>query len=417
MDTQILNQLVTLLREALEWLQKLYQALEARLCLPCPAGLPPLTAASAADGAVCGSTVSGFPDDAAIRKAYRDMLNRDRVRRWREKNRKAQETPAACKAPAVYDVPVNAPAVSNAQAFCHTPAVSNAPVNTPTVPDTPVTCNAQAETGAGSITEMPCNASAKKEKENEKRKNQRKEINKNKKNHIADAMPKGAREAETGKIITGPLPDKLPASAGMNTEPVKSSAVSAGSNAVSVKSNTASAGSNTDSAKSNTVSGKNNTASGQNNTVSPGFANPDGSCLPYVPLLQRTEMIPTEKLPPSCRKLVLAWNQLPLSRKLRGLYPSLVHKLNRLLVRYGEEKLLQAIGMVGESPFLLGKSRNSRGWVIHFDWMLDPVNLEKILHGQYMDRSPDGGSGWHGLLFQPGDEARPYDDGFMGTVV
>ena len=43
--------------------------------------------------------------------------------------------------------------------------------------------------------------------------------------------------------------------------------------------------------------------------------------------------------------------------------------------------------MVADSPFLLGKSSNSSGWVIHFGWLLKPGNLKKILENKYRDRS------------------------------
>ena len=43
--------------------------------------------------------------------------------------------------------------------------------------------------------------------------------------------------------------------------------------------------------------------------------------------------------------------------------------------------------MVADSPFLLGKSSNSSGWVIYFGWLLKPGNLKKILENKYRDRS------------------------------
>ena len=43
--------------------------------------------------------------------------------------------------------------------------------------------------------------------------------------------------------------------------------------------------------------------------------------------------------------------------------------------------------MVADSPFLLGKSSNSSGWVIHFGWLLKPGNLKKILENKYRDKS------------------------------
>ena len=198
---------------------------------------------------------------------------------------------------------------------------------------------------------------AKKEKETEKRKNQRKEINKNKKikTNIADAMPNSARartreeEAETAEEKTANL-----------------------------------------------------------------FAGTQGNCLPCQPPEKKTQtLIPTAELPQVCRNIVSAWNKLPLPKKLRGLYPSLVKRLNFLLENYGEEQIHNAIASIAESPFLLGKSKNNRGWVVSINWFMEPEHLEKILSGDYHD---DRSSGKH-CLFQPGDELQPWGDGFYGTVV
>ena len=199
---------------------------------------------------------------------------------------------------------------------------------------------------------------AKKEKETEKRKNQRKEINKNKKSiktNIADAMPNSARartreeEAETAEEKTANL-----------------------------------------------------------------FAGTEGNCLPCQPPEKKTQtLIPTAELPQVCRNIVSAWNKLPLPKKLRGLYPSLVKRLNYLLENYGEEQIHNAIASIADSPFLLGKSKNNRGWVVSINWFMEPEHLEKILSGDYHD---DRSSGKH-CLFQPGDELQPWGDGFYGTVV
>ena len=114
-----------------------------------------------------------------------------------------------------------------------------------------------------------------------------------------------------------------------------------------------------------------------------------------------------------CRNIVSAWNKLPLPKKLRGLYPSLVKRLNYLLENYGEEQIHNAIASIAESPFLLGKSKNNRGWVVSINWFMEPEHLEKILSGDYHD---DRSSGKH-CLFQPGDELQPWGDGFYGSVV
>ena len=95
------------------------------------------------------------------------------------------------------------------------------------------------------------------------------------------------------------------------------------------------------------------------------------------------------------------------------MYPTLLKQMQTMLERYGEEALLKAIDNVAHSDFLLGKSRNNRGWSISFGWLVNPEHLENILQGKYQNKKPRGSS----LLFQPGDEQEPYSNGFYGTVV
>ena len=135
---------------------------------------------------------------------------------------------------------------------------------------------------------------------------------------------------------------------------------------------------------------------------------------PSRPQQKNAELIPTEKLPEAFRKVVMAWNQLPLEIKLSGLYPRLVKRLHNLFENYGEEQVHKAIESIANSPFLLGKSKNNRGWVVSFSWLTDPENLEKILEGQYLDKAANN---WGARLFQQGDELLPLPEGFIGTVV
>ena len=124
------------------------------------------------------------------------------------------------------------------------------------------------------------------------------------------------------------------------------------------------------------------------------------------------EATPLAELSETEQNILNAWNSLPLDNRFDGLFPSMRKQLQTLLERYGEEALLKAIANVGNSPFLLGCSRNSRGWVISFDWFLVPEHLENILQGKYQNKKPRSGS----LLFQPGDEETPYGNGFYGVV-
>ena len=120
------------------------------------------------------------------------------------------------------------------------------------------------------------------------------------------------------------------------------------------------------------------------NALSP---KPTGNRLPFVPEDTPRRFIPLASLPEVYQNLLQAWNQLPLPKKLKGLYPDMMEKLHTLLQEFGEATLHKAIRMVADSPFLLGKSSNSSGWVIYFGWLLKPGNLKKILENKYRDKS------------------------------
>ena len=132
-----------------------------------------------------------------------------------------------------------------------------------------------------------------------------------------------------------------------------------------------------------------------------------------VETITRNRLIPLDKLPEAAQNILKAWNELPLDNKFEGLYPALLARLQNLLEQYGEKALLKAVANVAESTFLLGHSRNNRGWSISLGWMLNPDHLENILQGKYQDKTPRGSS----ETFQPGDEELPYSNGFYGTVV
>ncbi len=120
------------------------------------------------------------------------------------------------------------------------------------------------------------------------------------------------------------------------------------------------------------------------NTLSP---EPIGNCLPFVPE-DVHQFIPLANLPEVYQKLLQAWNDLPLPEKLKGLYPDVAQKLHSLLKEFGKAAVQKAIHMVADSPFLLGKITNTRGWKhIYFGWLLKPGNLKKILENKYRDKS------------------------------
>ena len=154
---------------------------------------------------------------------------------------------------------------------------------------------------------------------------------------------------------------------------------------------------------------KHNTATATQNL----FKEAQNNDLPAQPCRKNSQQIPLNQLSETEQKILNAWNALPLYNNFDGLFPAMRRQLQALVERYGEEALLKAIGNVANSPFLLGCSRNSRGWVISFDWFLVPEHLENILQGKYQNKKPKNGS----LLFQPGDEDTPYGNGFYGVVV
>ena len=131
------------------------------------------------------------------------------------------------------------------------------------------------------------------------------------------------------------------------------------------------------------------------------------------PYKTKNRLIPLAELPEPAQNILKAWNELPLDNKFEGMYPTLLKQMQAMLDRYGEETLLKAVANVAESSFLLGSSRNSRGWSISLGWMLKPDHLENILQGKYLDKKPRNDS----PLFQPEDGQAPYSNGFYGTVV
>ena len=121
------------------------------------------------------------------------------------------------------------------------------------------------------------------------------------------------------------------------------------------------------------------------NALSP---EPVGNCLPFVTEENPHRFIPLANLPEVYQNLLQAWNDLPLPEKLKGLYPDVAQKLYHLLKEFGESAVQKAIRMVADSPFLLGKVTNTRGWKhICFGWLLKPGNLKKILENKYRARS------------------------------
>ena len=133
------------------------------------------------------------------------------------------------------------------------------------------------------------------------------------------------------------------------------------------------------------------------NTLSP---EPMDNCLPFVPKENPHRFIPLANLPEVYQNLLQAWNDLPLPEKLKGLYPDVAQKLYHLLKEFGKAAVQKAIRMVADSPFLLGKVTNTRGWKhICFGWLLNPANLKKILENKYRDRNQDWSQGYECVTY------------------
>lgn len=361
MDIQVINYILKLLKDAMEWVQELYRTVQQYGTLPALSDLSghPTSPMNTDEGSFRREQIREM-DDEAIRIAYRRMLNRNRVRRHRE--RKKQQLPAAAGKN-------TATAAGNTETTAKVENVAGDSANTVTNNAKRITGNAKtvtcnAETAECNDSETPGNVLAKKEKESKKRKNQRKEVNKKQiiKNPIADAMPNSARP-HAGKRAAEET--DLFAEAGLTAMETQSG---------------------------------NNSAAGEEN------------CPPCQPQEKKTsKLIPTKDLSETHQKVVLAWNKLPLPKKLKGLFPSMVKQLNELFENYGETAVHEAIDRVGDSPFLLGKSKNNRGWVANLYWLLQPENLEKILSGKYQDDGPRGS--------RTGDASPCVPEGFYGTVV
>ena len=396
MEMNVINQLLKLMEKAMEWLQELYEAARQ-------GGFPPFSLLPQKTARELTAAHNDQPawDDEAIKREYQKMLTRNRVRRCRERKKRNALADGEPQAVTGNENPVtgNAKNVTcNAETVtCNGVTVPAEATQTRTEPAS--ACATVTEDGNAAVTVCnasvtPCDTSAKKEKENEKRKKQRKEINKNKKikTNIADAMPNSARarmregEAEMAELFAG-----------------------------------------TDYAANETQAVDENASTGQpvfpclaeqygdiDTQPENGNASTGGNCLPWQPPKKKTQaLIPAAELPEAYRKIVSAWNRLPLPKKFSGLYPSLVKRLRFLLETYGEEQIHKAIQSIAESPFLLGKSKNNRGWVVSLNWMLDSEHFEKILGGEYHDDKSCNSSGF----FQIGDELKPLPEGFMGTVV
>lgn len=75
-----------------------------------------------------------------------------------------------------------------------------------------------------------------------------------------------------------------------------------------------------------------------------------------------------------------AWNSLPLNN-IRAIKGKRLDMLRSRIKEYGLDDVLYAIGIIRNSPFLLGQ--NKKNWQITIDWFLRPNNFPKVLEGNY----------------------------------
>lgn len=86
--------------------------------------------------------------------------------------------------------------------------------------------------------------------------------------------------------------------------------------------------------------------------------------------------------------IIDAWNSLGLN-PIRSVTPGSTRKqlLSSRINQFGVPAVLEAIENVRKSPFLNGQG--NRGFSATFDWFLKPSNFQKVLEGNYNDRSTE----------------------------
>lgn len=82
--------------------------------------------------------------------------------------------------------------------------------------------------------------------------------------------------------------------------------------------------------------------------------------------------------------IIDAWNELPVTN-IHTLNPGTnrYKMVKARLSQYGIDAVLEAINLVSQSPFLLGRKTE---FVITFDWFIRPNNFIKVYEGNYSDR-------------------------------
>lgn len=83
------------------------------------------------------------------------------------------------------------------------------------------------------------------------------------------------------------------------------------------------------------------------------------------------------------KSILEKWNSLNISKIVSIKNQRLKHTKARIK-EVGEEEFLKALESINKSSFLKGK--NKHGWVISYDWFINPNNFTKVLEGKYVDK-------------------------------
>ena len=84
------------------------------------------------------------------------------------------------------------------------------------------------------------------------------------------------------------------------------------------------------------------------------------------------------------KSVVSAWNELPVTKVQAINQGTKRYKmLKARLSEYGIDAVLEAINLVSQSPFLLGRKTD---FVITFDWFVRPNNFIKVYEGNYNEQ-------------------------------
>lgn len=91
------------------------------------------------------------------------------------------------------------------------------------------------------------------------------------------------------------------------------------------------------------------------------------------------------------QRVIDAWNGLPLESKVQRMSKDSTRSksLGARIREYGVEKVLEAVAMINNSDFLLGRKTEFQ---ITFDWFVKPNNFSKVISGNYNNRQHSGSS-------------------------